>query len=141
MRVFQWLLLIGFAGAVFAAVNPYEESVSISKAVYLRLMISDEIREDTGLWEDPLHWRVMVLTPEYAHSNFGMGSGEKPGIYIMLDHPNGVDVSRYIEGRHVILTTQAELSAKRVLESQGWMDDFHLKVDYARAVEQELLSR
>ena len=41
----------------------------------------------------------------------------------------------------MILTTQAEISAKSVLESHGWSDDFNVKVDYAPAVEQEILSR
>lgn len=136
-RVTAGLLLVGlFLTAVFAR-DPRETTVEINQRDFLRLQISDALRESTGLWADPLHWRVIVARADLAQQNYGLGDGSKPGILVALDHPNGVDVSKY-KSSYTTLVATAESTASGVLERYGWEDDFVVKAVYMRKISGEI---
>jgi hypothetical protein len=89
-----------------------ESELPISRDDFVRLLASDGIREGTGLSRDRLHWRILILDPETASSEYWEGVPSEPGrktIVVFLDHPNGVDRTRY-ESTYSLLEDTARTS-------------------------------
>lgn len=104
--------------------------IVIPRDHYLRLAISDEIREQTGLWQDRLHWWVRVLDYESAKSDQGITS--EPGkktVVVFLDHPNGVDKTNY-RVNSAMIRNKVQEAVKSVLVRYGWSENYVVHVIY-----------
>jgi hypothetical protein len=106
--------------------------VSIHRDDYLRLAVSDQLREQTGLWQDRLHWRVILVEEADAKSDYWKGLTTEPGkktIVVFLDHPNGVDKMKYHENNETIKA--AALSAvEAVLKRYSWSSSYVVHTVY-----------
>jgi hypothetical protein len=126
------MMLAGFVLAFSVGASLVDDDpIRIPKDDFLRLMISDQLREAFGLWIDPLHWRVIICADtekaRQGWENF-YREGQK-GIYIGVDHPNGVDQSKYKES-YPNLENAAAQSVEFVLERYGLSDFYGVKADY-----------
>ena len=50
-------LLIGVVFTFSVGASLEDDPIRVPKEDFLRLMISDKLRENFGLWLDPIHWR------------------------------------------------------------------------------------
>ena len=94
-------------------------------------MISEKLREMFGLWLDPIHWRIIICQDtdkaRKSWENF-YEKGQK-GIYIGIDHPNGVDQSKY-QASYIMLENTAETAVTIVLDTYQLSDRYGVKVGY-----------
>ena len=139
-RMMALLVLVASLYLVLAqcGVTPDEDVVRVTRDDFLRLSISDEMREATGLWRDQLHWRIMILDPGVASSEYWKGAPSEPGkktIIVFLDHPNGVDKSRFLD-TYPVLEQTAKSAVDRVIERHGWKDRYLSHSIYAARVTQ-----
>lgn len=106
--------------------TPEADNVRVAQDEFLRLSISDELREATGLWKDPIHWRVVIIEPEVASSAYWKGIPAETGkktIVVFLDHPNGVDRAPF-RVTYPMLEQTAKSAVDRVLKRHGWQERY-----------------
>ena len=104
---------------VLTAAVQLDDEVRLTKGEYLTLMIKDRLDWQVGLWADRVHTKVWLNT-----------SGDRNTISVTVDHPNGVDLSKYA-GSYVLLEDAGKSAAEAVLEGRGWQDDFEVSSFYA----------
>ena len=106
-----------------------EEVIQLTKTEYLKLMISENLRERTGLLHDRISWTTKIQSEKNA-IELGMPAG-RPGITILFDHPSGTDMSRYSgHGTYQHIVEMIERQVRFFLETRGWQDDYNVKAVY-----------
>ena len=104
---------------VLTAAMQIDEGVQLTKAEYLTLMIKDRVNWHVGMWEDRVDTKVAFTK-----------AGERTVISVNVDHPNGVDLSKYAAS-YVLLEDAARRAAEGVLEGRGWQDDYDIVTMYS----------
>jgi hypothetical protein len=97
---------------LMGATAKLKDEVALTRAEYLRLMIKDSIDWHVGIWEDRVHTKI-----------FFNKQGDKISIGVGLDHPKGVDLSKY-QASYPLLENAGRLAAEGVVEGRNWGDDF-----------------
>ena len=126
------ILLAGFIFAFSVGASLVDDDpIRIPKDDFLRLMISDKLRESFGLWRDPLHWRVSISQDTDKARQYWENFYEKgqKGIHIGIDHPNGVDQTEY-KASFPMLENTAVNVVELMLDRYQLSDLYGVKADY-----------
>ena len=113
--------------------NSSREYIRLTKDDFLRLMISDAVREATGLWQDRVHWRIVIVNDtDKARNAWGLGETGKKTVVVAIDHPNGVAREKYRES-YTVLEAQVKSAAESIIKRYALQDQYVAHAIYVSA--------